>query len=88
MSEIVVSGATYDDAIACSSVPAEEGWPVPVRRRVGRGDQYRYVGLTDGQRDLILSHLDDVLGCRQGYDGAAREAAVIRRDLKRNGWAT
>lgn len=86
--DVIVSGRTYGDAIAGSGVPAEEGWPEPRAVRRGRGVSYVYDGLTPAQRDAILTHLDDVLGTRAGYEGAAAEAAVIRRDLTRNGYWT
>ncbi len=86
LSTITLSGRTYLDAIDDSGVPVEEGWPTPTVGKRGRGRTYTYSDLTAAQRFAILSHLADVLDTRNGYDGAAGEAAPIRRDLARNGW--
>jgi hypothetical protein len=81
---ILISGKTYSAAIADSQVPAEEGWPEPGMRRVGKGRSYVYV-VDERVAKLIEWHLDDVAG---GLDGsgdpeARADCRAIRKDLDR-----
>lgn len=82
--ELTVSGATYDDAIEESGVPAEEGWPTPTVRRRGKGVQYVYL-VTPEEARLIKEQVLDAYEAREGYADAAADRARLRGDLRRWG---
>jgi len=82
---IEMPGACYDDAVAASGVPAEEGWPPPTQRRRGRGYQYVWDCIDVEERDLILSHVLDVYESRFRYEDAARDRAKLRPFLEAHG---
>lgn len=54
--KLAVPAKVWRIAIEGSGVPAEEAWPDPRFRAIGRGGQYVYE-VTPQQRELIVSHV-------------------------------
>lgn len=61
MLTVTVSGRAW--AICCdplaSAVPREEDWPLPTRKKVGKGCQYIYADITPETAMQIFTHLCD-----------------------------
>jgi hypothetical protein len=82
---VTLSGVTYSAACETSDVPVEEGWPKPKVRRVGKGMQYVYEGVTPDIADSMASHLADLIEGSGGFDDeeASRDRRAMARDLRR-----
>lgn len=86
MKTLRISGKAYDAAIAGSQVPFEEGWPVPVTRKIGKGYQMVYQDLDDETASLILWHLDDVVTILEGSSDldAQEDRRALLTTLEKN----
>jgi hypothetical protein len=76
---VTVPGRVYEAAIEGSGVPAEERWPTPDFRVVGRGYQAQY-RVTHQQALLIATHLEDLaegLGAGSADEDAQRDSRAM-----------
>lgn len=83
--KITVSGISYFAAIDGSGVPAEQGWPTPTVRRVGKGRQYVYE-VNPEQADDVRWHLEQLgstwVGCNDDAE-MSRDGRACLRDAAR-----